>query len=121
MRKLLPVLAVVAALGLILLSLFGVIEVSDSLPAIYGLTGTLVGAGMTVWSLERQVARDGEKEEEDSLRRARIAARILQADLSQAASRFKKAMEGDKYWRVEYGMPIEAWAKHRKRLLGEFP
>jgi len=106
--------------------------------AVLPFTSALVGAGIAAVvsflqqhhdaKVERQ-RRDDEaqrrREEKAEARRvaeeaaredARIAARIVRADVEQARARLRLAVRKRRYWSSAYSLPQDSWTQYREKL-----
>ena len=98
----------------------------------FGFGGALVGAGVSLLQQRRDAARErqrrsheaqlaAEKATADTREKARIAARILQADLSVARRRLADAADTGKFWSPHFSLPTESWARYREIVAQHVP
>jgi hypothetical protein len=88
------------------------------LPAIFGLVGTLVGAGITYVVALRRERIETERERRIHAAEVTRGARLIEGDLGQAAVALER--DNNQWWDVELQpLSTETWDQHRGVIAAE--
>lgn len=116
---------------------------SSMTSSLIGLLGVLIGSIGTLFlglrqqradaKLERerrddearwaQAQREEERRsaEQRNVEHARVAARMLQSDLTVARMRLRAAIKNDKFWGERFALPLDAWSEYREIVAMHMP